>query len=298
MFALLCFYVPACPVGRHITMFLSAYLACRLGRCGSNPSKLNDVASMTVVILSLFVLAFAAGAVAFYVPKVSTENYKLLLVFAGAYLFSITIVHIFPELFQQPALSAGKQANAGLLGVCVLIGFFLQQGLEFLSSGVEHGHIHVHEHSHKHKESSAFLVLIALCVHALLEGGLLTQHAQVGHHNSNTLLWGILLHKAPEAFALMSVLLCEIKSKPKAVALLVVFAAASPVGLFLSNYLVTNEVMSSQAFTILFAVVSGNFLHISTTIVFESSADHKFNARKMGVAVVAAGIAIAAELFF
>jgi zinc and cadmium transporter len=247
---------------------------------------------MTVVIVSLFVLAFAAGAVAFYVPKVSTENYKLLLVFAGAYLFSITIVHIFPELFQQSA------TNAGLLGVCVLIGFFLQQGLEFLSSGVEHGHIHVHEHSHKHKESSAFLVLIALCVHALLEGGLLTQHAQVGHHNSNTLLWGILLHKAPEAFALMSVLLCEIKSKSKAVALLIVFAAASPLGLFLSNYLVVNEVMSSQAFTILFAVVSGNFLHISTTIVFESSADHKFNARKMGVAVVAAGIAIVAELFF
>jgi hypothetical protein len=56
--------------------------------------------------------------------------------------------------------------------------------------------------------------------------------------------------------------------------------------------------MSSQAFTFFFAVVSGNFLHISTTIVFESSADHKFNAKKMGIAVLAAGIAIATELLF
>jgi zinc and cadmium transporter len=44
--------------------------------------------------------------------------------------------------------------------------------------------------------------------------------------------------------------------------------------------------------------VSGNFLHISTTIVFESSLDHKFNARKMGVAVVAAALAVVAELVF
>jgi hypothetical protein len=96
----------------------------------------------------------------------------------------------------------------------------------------------------------------------------------------------------------MSVLICDVKSKTKAILMLVIFSAASPVGLFLSNYLVVNEIMSSQAFMILFAVVTGNFLHISTTIVFESSADHKFNAKKMGIAVLAAGIAIATELLF
>jgi hypothetical protein len=56
--------------------------------------------------------------------------------------------------------------------------------------------------------------------------------------------------------------------------------------------------MSSQAFTFFFAVVSGNFLHISTTIVFESSADHKFNAKKMGVAILAAAVAVGTELLF
>lgn len=245
---------------------------------------------MLINILVLFSIAFVAGLVAIYFPKINGGNYKLLLVFAGSYLFSITIIHILPELYSQ-------SLNPGLIGICVLIGFFIQQGLEFLSSGVEHGHIHVHEKNHQHKESSAILVLIALCIHAFLEGGLLAHPRTVTHHHdSNTLLWGIVLHKAPEAFALMSVLLCEVKTKTRAIFFLLIFALASPVGLSLSDYLLANELMSSQAFTILFAIVSGNFLHISTTIVFESSADHKFNSKKMGVALLATSIAIATEL--
>jgi zinc and cadmium transporter len=246
---------------------------------------------MPTSIYILFFIALLAGAVAFYVPKLNTGSYKLLLVFAGSYLFSITIIHIFPELYSQ-------SVNPRWIGICVLIGFFIQQALEFLSSGVEHGHIHVHEKSHAHKESSAILVLIALCVHAFLEGGLLAHPRTIDHHHdSNTLLWGIILHKAPEAFALMSVLLCEVKSRSRAVFFLFIFALASPLGLFLSDYLLVNQWMTAQAFTILFAIVSGNFLHISTTIVFESSADHKFNFKKMSVAIFATAIAIAAELF-
>lgn len=245
---------------------------------------------MFINILVLFTVAFVAGLVAIYVPKINGGNYKLFLVFAGSYLFSITIIHILPELYSQ-------SLNPGLIGICVLIGFFIQQGLEFLSSGVEHGHIHVHEKNHPHKKSSAILVLVALCIHAFLEGGLLAHPRTVTHHHdSNTLLWGIVLHKAPEAFALMSVLLCEVKTKTRAIFFLLIFALASPTGLFLSDYLLANELMSSHAFTILFAIVSGNFLHISTTIVFESSADHKFNSQKMGVALVATSLAIIAEI--
>jgi len=248
---------------------------------------------MAIDVLILFLVAFGAGLASFYVPKINNSNYKLALVFAGAYLFSITIIHILPELFHQ-------DDNPGYIGMFVLAGFFLQQGLEFMSSGVEHGHIHVHPTGdHHHRESSATLVLVALGIHSLLEGGLLAHPRTVEHHHdSNTLLWGILLHKAPEAFALMSVLVCEVKSKSRAIFYLVLFAAASPLGLYLSDTLLVNEVMSSRSFTFLFALVSGNFLHISTTIVFESSLDHKFNARKMGVAIAAAVIAVGAELIF
>src|SRR5258708_18539449 len=159
---------------------------------------------MLTVIVILFFVAVGAGSLAFYVPKISNGNYKLALVFAGSYLFSITIIYMLPELFHQ-------DIQPGYVGMYVLAGFFLQQGLEFLSSGVEHGHIHIHDEGHQRKESSAILVLLALGIHALLEGGLLAHPRTVEHHHdSDTLLLGILLHKAPEAFALMSVLLCEI----------------------------------------------------------------------------------------
>jgi zinc and cadmium transporter len=261
---------------------------------------------MVAAVLILFSIALAAGLVAFYVPKINEGSYKLLLVFAGSYLFSITIIHILPELFHA-------SSSPGYIGIFVLVGFFLQQSLEFFSSGVEHGHlpdrpayrsgrqagIHTHDKGHSHTESSAWIVLVALFAHSFLEGGLLAHPRTIEHHHdSNTLLWGIALHKAPEAFALMSVLLCEVKAKWKALMLLTIFALASPLGLYFSDYLLANDWMSSQAFTFLFSVVSGNFLHISTTIVFESSLDHKFNARKMGVAVVAAALAVVAELVF
>ncbi|NJN42288.1 MAG: ZIP family metal transporter [Flammeovirgaceae bacterium] len=242
-------------------------------------------------ILILFTVAFSAGLFALYLPKTSTGLYKLALVFAGSYLFSITIVHILPELFFQ-------DINPGVLGVFTLGGFFLQQGLDFLSKGVEHGHIHVHNTSHHHESNSALWVVIALSVHSLLEGGMLARSTAVVHqHNSNTLLWGIIIHKAPEAFALMSVLVCFLARKSVAVLYLIIFALASPVGLLLSDYLLSTELMSPRSFTYLLAVVSGNFLHISTTIVFESSADHSFNSRKMGIAVLAAVMAVMAELF-
>jgi hypothetical protein len=47
--------------------------------------------------------------------------------------------------------------------------------------------------------------------------------------------------------------------------------------------------------TFLYALVCGNFLHISTTIVFESSPEHHFNARKLTVAVLGALVAVGVE---
>jgi len=236
--------------------------------------------------LLLFSVAMLGGLLTFARPKTNGGYYKLSLVFAGSYLFSITVIHILPELFHE-------SESHGLLGVLVLCGFFMQQVLEFISKGVEHGHVHVHESGHKHLESTAILALLALGLHAFLEGGMLANPNS--NHSSNTLLLGVLIHKGPEAFALVSVLICEL-SKRKSVFYLIVFAMASPIGMFLSQYLMTGEIISSTYFNYLFAVVCGNFLHISTTIVYESSSDHKFNAKKMIVALVAAGIAVVGEI--
>lgn len=242
--------------------------------------------------LVLFLTALLAGLSTLLIPQVKESRYKLILVFAGAYLFAVTIIHILPELFS-------RATDPTRIGLFILVGFFLQQILEYFTAGVEHGHIHEHDNHHHHKASSAVMVLVALSIHAFLEGSLLAHPSTIHeHHESNSLLLGIVLHKAPAAFALMSVLICQLANKRLATVFLVLFSLASPIGLVIGDYYVEHNMLSDEAFTILFAIVSGNFLHISTTIVFESSVDHHFNAKKLGVGVLGALIAVSAEYIF
>ncbi len=252
---------------------------------------------MTLKLLVLFFTPLLAGLVVYLVPSAKGNNFKLLLVFAGSYLFAITVTHILPELYRQ-------HLEVELIGLFVLAGFFLQQLLEYFTSGVEHGHIHTHDHEHEHHHGhnhthhtvSALVLLSALCVHAFLEGSMLAQPATEGFgYDVNAVLLGIALHRAPAAFALMTVLANQLHSRKKALPHLIVFSLAAPIGLILSSYFVESQVLTDTGLIYLYALVSGNFLHISTTIVFESSPEHRFNAKKLAVAVVGALVAVAVE---
>jgi zinc transporter ZupT len=251
---------------------------------------------MTLKLLVLFFTPLISGLLIYLVPKSKGSNYRLLLVFAGSYLFAITVIHILPELYIQ-----NKEVE--LIGLFVLAGFFLQQLLEYFTSGIEHGHIHSqehHDHHHHHpvhqQSISALVLLTALCIHAFLEGCLLAQPSGSGPiYDENAVLLGIALHRAPAAFALMTVLAFQLHSKHRAVPYLVGFSLAAPIGLLLSSYLASNEIISATFLMYTYALVCGNFLHISTTIVFESSPEHRFNARKLAVAIFGALIAVGVE---
>jgi zinc transporter ZupT len=252
---------------------------------------------MTFKLIVLFFTPLIAGLMVYLVPSAKGSNFKLLLVFAGSYLFAITVTHILPQLYIQ-------NREVELLGLFVLAGFFLQQLLEYFTSGVEHGHIHTHEHdyehghhhSHTHRTVSALVLLAALCVHAFLEGSMLAQPTSMGFgYDVNAVLLGIALHTAPASFALMTVLTSQLHSKGRALPYLIGFSVASPIGLLISSYFVESNVISDTALIYLYALVSGNFLHISTTIVFESSPEHRFHAKKLAVAVVGALVAVAVE---
>lgn len=252
---------------------------------------------MTIKLLVLFFTPLLSGLLIYLIPRGRSANYRLLLVFAGAYLFAITVIHILPELYLQ-------HLGVELIGLFVLAGFFLQQLLEYFTSGVEHGHIHVHsgdaahvhQHGHHHQSVSALVLLFALCIHAFLEGAMLARPANAGPvYDENAILLGIVLHRAPAAFALMTVLAFQLHSRTTALPYLVVFSFAAPAGLLLSTYLAHHEIISTTALIYLYALVCGNFLHISTTIVFESSPDHRFNARKLAIAVFGALVAVGVE---
>jgi zinc transporter ZupT len=249
---------------------------------------------MTLKLLVLFLTPLLSGLLVYLIPKGKNASYRLLLVFAGSYLFAITVIHILPELYME---------NTGLelIGLFVLAGFFLQQLLEYFTSGIEHGHIHTGDHSgayhsHHHHAVSALVLLVALCIHAFLEGAMLAEpNTGAPIYDTNAILLGIALHRAPAAFALMTVLAFQLHSRNKAIPHLIVFSCAAPAGLLLSTYLARHEVLSATNLIYLYALVCGNFLHISTTIVFESTPEHRFNARKLAVAIFGALVAVAVE---
>jgi zinc transporter ZupT len=141
-----------------------------------------------------------------------------------------------------------------------------------------------------------YSILISLCLHSFLEGTLLTHPSHShGHEEVEPLLYGLVLHKIPEAFALMSVLVYRLEKKYLAMVFLLIFSSASPLGMVLSNVFLNSNILSAEWFNFLFALVAGNFLYISTTIFFETSPNHKFKAQKLLVTVLGAICAILAE---
>jgi zinc transporter ZupT len=146
--------------------------------------------------------------------------------------------------------------------------------------------------------------MLGLFIHAFLEGTLLSHGSIVSDevtgashmHSNNTVLMGIILHKGPAAFALAAVLSASL-SKKWTLILLTIFALASPMGMLSSAYLFEQGILQKEGVGILYGLVTGGFLHISTTIFFESSPHHKFQLNKLLVSFAAAGLAIASEYF-
>ena len=217
-------------------------------------------------------LSVAVGAIIVEIFKpTKNKNIQLLLTFSGAYLLAVSVIHLIPELFRDNI--------SNNIGIFILLGFLIQVLLEYFSKGIEHGHFHK-------RNTIPFSVLISLCLHSLFEGIPLGGHLH--DHAHNALLTGILLHKAPVSIVLLSLFLQSGMSKIKAYFLLLLFALMTPLGVYsghlfteLSNY--ANEIM---------AVVIGIFLHISTTILFESTDGHRFSFQKILTIIIGGCIAI------
>lgn len=223
----------------------------------------------------LFFCAFLGGSAIFLVKSDKTKILKLILSFSGAYLFAITVLHLLPDAFSG--------TDSAEIGVFILIGFLLQIFLEQFSEGIEHGHIHKHHEGHVFPLG----IMISLCLHAFLEG------MPLAKDQHNELIFGISLHHIPAAFALASILV-QNHYKPRSIIVyLALFAVMAPLGYYVSLGLSNGSILGVEAyFNKIMGIVIGIFLHISTTILFESSADHKINTRKMIAVLLGIGVAL------
>lgn len=216
----------------------------------------------------------------FFQPK-NKKNLKLLLAFSGAFLLSLTVMHLLPEVYQAENLlheghnHEGHSHGTSTIGLFIMIGIVFQIILEYFSKGAEHGHVHGHDKMN----TIPWLLFFSLCLHALLEGMPISQH--------NELAYGIAIHHFPIAIILTLFFINAKLNKKAILFFMLVFAFMTPLGTFISS----NLNFLTEYYTQISGMVIGILFHISSTIIFESSEGHKFNLAKL-IAIVL-GIALA-----
>lgn len=183
----------------------------------------------------------------------NTLGLKLILSFSGAFLLGITVFELFPEIFS----TGSKQLSLYVMG-----GILFQIVLEYFSKGAEHGHYHP-------SGSNIFTLWLSLSIHALIEGMPLS--------NQKELTYGIIIHKIPIGMILYLMMgKTKILDKIKWSAL-ILFSLMTPLG----NLLMTHTPYLIEHQLEITAWIMGMILHISTTILFESTDNHRFNLNKL-----------------
>lgn len=245
-------------------------------------------------MLILFLAAMLGAGVFFITRKQATQGIKLLLAFSAAYLLSLTLLHLFPELFESGVEYAGWY---------VMGGFLLQVILDFFSHGVEHGHAHTHHHA---GTRFLFMVMVSLWIHAFIEGmpfgGEMAGHVHNHGHDHDhvhlhdhrgSLLIGISLHKVTETLVFAALLVNSGVKIGRSILWITLFALVAPAGAFFHHLMIDLDVHGIETLTPkVTGVLIGILLHVSTTIIFESEEGHKFNWMKFLAILI--GIALAA----
>lgn len=233
----------------------------------------------TVLLSGLLVLSF----------QIKTgKNLKLLLAYSGAYILALCFFELIPEVYEH---SDGSR----VIGLFVMAGFILQVLLDYISGGIEHGHVHTHEHGHHeehhhdehehhHPVTRTFpmMMMTGLCIHAFLEGIPLIYSGV-----REELFMGIIFHNVPISMMLMTYFLSAGRSVKQGFMALALFSVMTPLGAVAAKLLIPESSGAEEHYGIwALAVVVGIFLHISTIILFESDKNHRFNLLKLATIVL------------
>ena len=225
-------------------------------------------------------IALGAGTV-FWLRLNDPRQIKLMNAFTGAYLLTLVMLHLLPDLYTA---EPGETLHPLAIGGFILFGFFLQIAMDHISMGIEHGH------AHEIQGRMAYGILGGLCIHAFVEAlalgrsGPQTVMAQAQHH---FLLISVVVHNYPISIALLGMLLQSGMKKSAALGCLGLFAIMAPIGMFTSSF--TGLAVFSRY---LMAIVIGIFMHISTTILFESEDHHRIPVGKLMAVITGLGLGI------
>ena len=260
---------------------------------------------MILTGLALLIVALIGGLALEILGDRAMNNLSIILAFGGAFIMGLIFLHLVPEAFSYSSIA----------GTFVLIGFLVQILLEYLSKGLEHGHVHLNDSSnHKTSTVMPWAAIVSLCIHALLESmplaegasavdvahqvrsmGSLHVHVHADTAIGSALFMGLALHKLPVALVLMGLIKSTGATKVTRWGLLTLFGIMPGLGMYIYDTIIHSGVaIPGGVNTFMSAthgLVIGILLHVSTTVIFESGEGHAFNYNKLIATLL--GLAIA-----
>ncbi len=234
--------------------------------------------NLGIILVLLLLSPLTGGVLAWFLNGGRHSQVKIFLSFSGAYLFTISVTSLMPEVYKDGTVTTG---------LLVLAGFMFQILLEQFTKGVEHGHMH--QHGSKGLRP-VLQIFIGMSLHAFLEGMPIGDSGFIEKGISQKLLPGTCLHEIPAAFALGSVLLASGFRGFTFWAIIIPYAFMLPTGALISG-LLNSGGMEGWVHKWLLPFVIGAFLHISTTILYENSENHTY--KKLRLVAVLAGVLMA-----
>jgi zinc and cadmium transporter len=230
---------------------------------------------MILYILGLLI-SFGAGAWFIIRPPENRKWLSLFLSAGGAFLMAIIFTHIIPEVFLQIPNHAG---------IILLVGFLIQIFLENYSKGIEHGHVHPSTNN-----KAMLISYLALCAHELIEGmPLLYALNNSGDLFSRQLVLGVMMHKIPVAITLATLMVKQGFKPFRSFLLLAGFILCTVFGSAIQHFLGSGILVDSTTWMYAsLGLTVGILLHVSTTILFESSDHHHLKPSR--ILVIALGI--------
>ncbi len=236
-----------------------------------------------------FISVIFGYGIAFYFKPEKKSTLKLIMAFSGSFLLSLTVMHLLPEVFGQGhhhhhhSEEHHHGPETASIGIFIMLGILFQIILEFFSKGAEHGHVHRSEGDLSNR--TPWPLFISLCLHALLEGFPINENVH--------LAYGIGIHHFPIAIILTTFFANSGMKKRGVFSFMFIFALMTPLGTLLSSELEFARAYAKE----ITAVVIGILFHISSTIIFESNENHKFNNSKITVIVLGIILAYLLEIF-
>jgi zinc and cadmium transporter len=258
--------------------------------------------------LALLIVALIGGLAMEILGDKAMRNLSVILAFGGAFIMGLIFLHLVPEAFSFSSIA----------GYFVLVGFVVQILLEYLSKGLEHGHVHVDSSNHKKSIALPWAAIVSLCIHAFLESMPLAEGAttvDVSHQVrsmgqsmermhvhihadtavSSALFMGLALHKLPVALVLMGLIKSTGANKITRWSLLTLFGIMPGFGMYIYDTIIHSGVsIPGGVNTFMSAthgLVIGILLHVSTTVIFESGEGHAFHYKKLTATLLGLGIA-------